>query len=150
MLLSYGPKNCSVTSVYPQHGIDYHGLPWWLGFSNTPAPMGDYYRHFLTSMSGVEGYTHSSHSDELMSTAGSQISMPMHGGSLPLGYQNYQTYGCLGGFSGPSLLNGPKQSRGRRKTGAGGGSGTDHVKHRRTRSGCFMCRSRRVKVCVQT
>lgn len=26
--------------------------------------------------------------------------------------------------------------------------GPDHVKHRRTRSGCYTCRQRRVKVCV--
>jgi hypothetical protein len=25
--------------------------------------------------------------------------------------------------------------------------GADHIKHRRTRSGCFTCRQRRVKVC---
>ena len=26
--------------------------------------------------------------------------------------------------------------------------GSDHVKHRRTRSGCYTCRARRVKVCI--
>lgn len=36
----------------------------------------------------------------------------------------------------------PKTARNRRK-----GASGDQVKHRRTRSGCFTCRSRRVKVC---
>lgn len=40
---------------------------------------------------------------------------------------------------GPSQ--GPVRSRKRAAHGA------DHVKHRRTRSGCFTCRQRRVKVC---
>lgn len=35
----------------------------------------------------------------------------------------------------------PTQTRRRRQT-----HGADHIKHRRTRSGCFTCRSRRVKV----
>ncbi|PHH72276.1 hypothetical protein CDD82_6050 [Ophiocordyceps australis] len=40
--------------------------------------------------------------------------------------------------------------KGRRRTAASGtGAGSDQVKHRRTRSGCFMCRSRRVK-CDET
>lgn len=36
----------------------------------------------------------------------------------------------------------PKPSRNRRKS----TQGPDHTKHRRTRSGCYTCRSRRVKV----
>lgn len=36
----------------------------------------------------------------------------------------------------------PKTARNRRKGATG-----DQVKHRRTRSGCFTCRGRRVKVC---
>lgn len=36
---------------------------------------------------------------------------------------------------------GPQRSRRRQA------SGSDHVKHRRTRSGCYTCRQRRVKVC---
>ena len=37
----------------------------------------------------------------------------------------------------------PKTARNRRK-----GASGDQVKHRRTRSGCFTCRGRRVKVCI--
>jgi hypothetical protein len=37
-----------------------------------------------------------------------------------------------------------KTARNRRKS----AQGPDHVKHRRTRSGCFTCRSRRVKVSI--
>ena len=36
----------------------------------------------------------------------------------------------------------PKPNRNRRKS----NQGSDHTKHRRTRSGCYTCRSRRVKV----
>jgi len=36
----------------------------------------------------------------------------------------------------------PKPNRNRRKS----NQGSEHTKHRRTRSGCYTCRSRRVKV----
>jgi hypothetical protein len=36
----------------------------------------------------------------------------------------------------------PKPNRSRRKS----SQGSEHAKHRRTRSGCYTCRSRRVKV----
>jgi hypothetical protein len=36
----------------------------------------------------------------------------------------------------------PKPNRNRRKS----SQGSEHTKHRRTRSGCYTCRSRRVKV----
>jgi hypothetical protein len=36
----------------------------------------------------------------------------------------------------------PKPNRSRRKS----SQGSEHTKHRRTRSGCYTCRSRRVKV----
>jgi hypothetical protein len=41
-----------------------------------------------------------------------------------------------------SAMLAPKGSRYRRKS----AQGSEHVKHRRTRSGCYTCRSRRVKV----
>ncbi|TQS33230.1 hypothetical protein Golomagni_06432 [Golovinomyces magnicellulatus] len=44
-----------------------------------------------------------------------------------------------------TAINAVKSHKGRRKS-ASGASGADAVKHRRTRSGCFTCRSRRVKV----
>lgn len=44
-------------------------------------------------------------------------------------------------ISGPVDASQDQNARARRRPGAG-----DHVKHRRTRSGCFTCRQRRVKV----
>lgn len=45
----------------------------------------------------------------------------------------------------PGRLGGPMQggSRGGKRRSV---TGADHVKHRRTRSGCYTCRQRRVKV----
>ncbi|UNI21720.1 hypothetical protein JDV02_007680 [Purpureocillium takamizusanense] len=108
--------------------------------------MGDYYHHFLTSMSGVEDY----------SPAGFQHSPQLPGGLIStqgnpaaLAYQSTQRLGYIRSFPEPTFPNTPKPSKGRRKVAATVGNGTDHVKHRRTRSGCFMCRSRRVK-CDET
>ncbi|KAK1465888.1 hypothetical protein CMEL01_11880 [Colletotrichum melonis] len=64
--------------------------------------------------------------------------MSMMGGAMPGPYPNL---GYFTGFPDPVGLTTPKSSRNRRKS----ASGLDHVKHRRTRSGCYMCRSRRVK-----
>lgn len=59
----------------------------------------------------------------------------------------YHQLGYFTGFPDPMMFNTAKSHKNRRKSGAGINLGTDHVKHRRTRSGCFMCRGRRVKVC---
>ncbi|PNY29364.1 Uncharacterized protein TCAP_00714 [Tolypocladium capitatum] len=105
--------------------------------------MGDFYHHFLTYMSGAEGYP-AANPDELNpSVVGPRISMPLHGTPMPSAYQNL---GYFGGILDPVPVNASKQPKGRRKSGNGPGTGIDHVKHRRTRSGCFMCRNRRVKV----
>jgi hypothetical protein len=53
----------------------------------------------------------------------------------------YQNFSYFGGYSEPMMYNQPKSSHKTRRK-----SSIDPVKHRRTRSGCFMCRSRRVKV----
>ncbi len=42
-----------------------------------------------------------------------------------------------------TMMNPQKPNRSRRKS----NPGSDQTKHRRTRSGCYTCRSRRVKVC---
>lgn len=42
------------------------------------------------------------------------------------------------------MMQAPKPNRNRRKS----NQGSEHIKHRRTRSGCYTCRSRRVKVCL--
>lgn len=57
----------------------------------------------------------------------------------------YQSLGYFTGFPEPIMFNAPKAQRSRRKS----APGLDHIKHRRTRSGCYTCRSRRVK-CDET
>ncbi|KAL7627559.1 hypothetical protein AAE478_001752 [Parahypoxylon ruwenzoriense] len=59
----------------------------------------------------------------------------------------YQSLGYFTGFPDPIIFQAPKtqSSRNRKKS----SPGADHVKHRRTRSGCYTCRSRRVK-CDET
>ncbi|EFQ27775.1 uncharacterized protein GLRG_02919 [Colletotrichum graminicola M1.001] len=103
--------------------------------------MGDYYHHFLTSMTGVTASQSTSpHELHPPQFPGSQ--MAMMGGAMPGSYPNL---GYFTGFPDPVGLTAPKSSRNRRKS----AQGLDHVKHRRTRSGCYMCRSRRVK-CDET
>ncbi|KAL1842891.1 hypothetical protein VTJ49DRAFT_3908 [Mycothermus thermophilus] len=57
----------------------------------------------------------------------------------------YQNLGYFTGFPEPIMFNATKAQRTRRKS----APGLDHIKHRRTRSGCYTCRSRRVK-CDET
>ncbi|KAM0368440.1 hypothetical protein ACHAPK_006957, partial [Fusarium culmorum] len=57
----------------------------------------------------------------------------------------YQQLGYFTGFPDPMMFNPGKSQKSRRKSAAGTPTAIDQVKHRRTRSGCFMCRSRRVK-----
>lgn len=54
----------------------------------------------------------------------------------------FQNVAYYRGFPEHSLYQAPRSQRSRRKS----APGPDHIKHRRTRSGCFTCRSRRVKV----
>lgn len=105
--------------------------------------MGDYYHHFLSSMSGA-GMNPMNNPDEMFAP-------PMQGAPIPMGAPvsmpgPYQQLGYFAGFPEPMMFNTGKPPKGRRKSSAGFGPGAEHVKHRRTRSGCFMCRSRRVKV----
>lgn len=107
--------------------------------------MGDYYHHFLSSMSGA-GMNPVTSPEEMLDPRlhGPPISMasaPMPG--------PYQQLGYFTGFPDPMMFNPNKSQKGRRKSAAGTPAAVDHVKHRRTRSGCFMCRSRRVK-CDET
>ncbi|KAK4194785.1 fungal-specific transcription factor domain-containing protein [Triangularia verruculosa] len=104
--------------------------------------MGDYYHHFLSSMAGVggqpsqsplEGPPQMSHQPQMIAMGGPPMPSP------------YQSLGYFTGFPEPIMFNAPKTQRSRRKS----APGLDHIKHRRTRSGCFTCRSRRVK-CDET
>ncbi|KAK3339284.1 hypothetical protein B0H65DRAFT_295929 [Neurospora tetraspora] len=104
--------------------------------------MSDYYHHFLTSMAGVGG-------NPPLSQHGASIPVqqaPVLGlGTTPMSpaYQNLGGY--FNGYAEPIMFSAPKAQRSRRKS----APGLDHIKHRRTRSGCYTCRSRRVK-CDET
>ncbi|KAK4237299.1 adhesion and hyphal regulator 1 [Achaetomium macrosporum] len=97
--------------------------------------MGDYYQHFLSSMMGVGGQPYPGQMAQ-------PPVVPVGGSPAP---NPYQSLGYFTGFPEPIMFNAPKAQRSRRKS----APGFDHIKHRRTRSGCYTCRSRRVK-CDET
>lgn len=102
--------------------------------------MGDYYQQYLASMAG-------SGESPIQNPQGAQYPPQQHstlsGNTSPPLTTPYQTLGYFPGFADPIMFQTPKGqgSRNRKKS----ASGADHVKHRRTRSGCYTCRSRRVK-----
>jgi hypothetical protein len=104
--------------------------------------MSDYYHQFLSSMSGVGRNPNTSPQDAHQA----QMQQPPMGMGMGIGgapmSAPYASIQYFTGFPDPNMFNAPKTQRNRRKS----APGLDHVKHRRTRSGCFMCRSRRVKV----
>ncbi|KAK0722226.1 hypothetical protein B0T26DRAFT_749650 [Lasiosphaeria miniovina] len=99
--------------------------------------MSDYYHHFLSSMAGVGGHPNANQLDGSQSIPPPPV-VPMGGSQLS---NPYQSLGYFTGFPDPVMFNAPKSQRSRRKS----APGLDHIKHRRTRSGCYTCRSRRVK-----
>lgn len=100
--------------------------------------MSDYYHQLLSSMAGVGEANHNqAHGSGQMSQP---PVAPMAGPPVPNIYPNL---GYFPGVPEPIMYNAPRPQRGRRKS----APGLDHIKHRRTRSGCYTCRSRRVKVC---
>ncbi|KAJ9424062.1 hypothetical protein QL093DRAFT_2563323 [Fusarium oxysporum] len=107
--------------------------------------MGDYYHHFLSSMSGA-GMNPATSPEEMLDPRMHGAPIPMVSAPLP---GPYQQLGYFTGFPDPMMFNQNKSQKARRKSAAGTPAAVDHVKHRRTRSGCFMCRSRRVK-CDET
>lgn len=60
----------------------------------------------------------------------------------PNSASSYADLKYLFGVQDTSLVSVNKSGRSRKRSGPGG----EHVKHRRTRSGCYTCRTRRVKV----
>ncbi|KAI1658508.1 hypothetical protein F4813DRAFT_388779 [Daldinia decipiens] len=106
--------------------------------------MSDYYQQYLPSAAGSGESPNPSPQDaqyqpQQHSTHMGNISPPL---TTP-----YQNLGYFTGFPDPIMFQAPKaQSNRNRKKST---SGADHVKHRRTRSGCYTCRSRRVK-CDET
>ncbi|KAH7238275.1 hypothetical protein BKA59DRAFT_514572 [Fusarium tricinctum] len=103
--------------------------------------MGDYYHHFLSSMSGA-GMNPTTSPEEMLDPRMHGVPMPMVSAPMP---GPYQQLGYFTGFPDPMMFNSAKSHKARRKSAGGTPAAVDHVKHRRTRSGCFMCRSRRVK-----
>ena len=99
------------------------------------------YPQFLSSMmAGAEA--HASMSPE-------ELNYPyLPGSHLPVNTVpvNYQNFGHFTGFPGPSFAFQPATAKGRRKSASTAAADAEQVKHRRTRSGCFTCRGRRVKV----
>jgi hypothetical protein len=98
--------------------------------------MSDYYQQYLSSAGGT---------GESQNLTPQEVQPPMQlGESGPTMPNPYQNLGYFSGFPDPIIFQAPKaqSSRSRKKS----IPGMDHVKHRRTRSGCYTCRSRRVKV----
>ncbi|KAK8080561.1 hypothetical protein PG997_008379 [Apiospora hydei] len=101
----------------------------------------DEYSQYITPQPGAEEA--SSHSFPSDGITQSQIpTMPMASSGAPMA-SSYQNLGFYTGFPEPIMFQAPKppSSRGRKKS----TPGLEHVKHRRTRSGCYTCRNRRVK-----
>ena len=102
--------------------------------------MSDYYHHFLSSITGVGGTTTPGRQDIPLPPQpppGMALGVP----PMP---NAYQSLGYFTGFPDPLMYSASpssKASQKRRKS----APGLDHIKHRRTRSGCYTCRSRRVK-----
>lgn len=111
--------------------------------ASTIGEMSDFYHQFLSSMAGVGGQQQN---PNLNLQDGSMLPLqqppPMPLGTIPIS-NPYQSLGYFAGFPEPIMFNAPKSQRNRRKS----APGLDHIKHRRTRSGCYTCRNRRVKVC---
>ncbi|KAL7796593.1 hypothetical protein V8C37DRAFT_352226 [Trichoderma ceciliae] len=104
--------------------------------------MGDYYRQFLSTMSGAEGYLPTS-PDEMSQVLMPGVALPM---STPPMHSPYPPNLGYFAYAEPAITNAPKASKSRRRSAASQGGALDQVKHRRTRSGCYTCRNRRVKV----
>jgi hypothetical protein len=102
--------------------------------------MGDPYQHYLSSMSSVWMQQAPPIPNAQLPTFRAS---PLPLGSSPVGEFYSQTPGLYHDLQGPVMYDGAKTKS--RKKLAVNASG-DAVKHRRTRSGCYTCRSRRVKV----
>lgn len=103
--------------------------------------MDDPYQRFLTSMSRVEPHNVPGlHDMQAQTFPGTLVSI----GGPRLSEPHPQVAGDPQGIKDPAISDNSKY-KGRKKSTATN-SGGDVVKHRRTRSGCFTCRSRRVKV----
>lgn len=98
--------------------------------------MDEYYQHFLSNMAGANS--------QPMRLRDNINQSPISPATAPTTFHNFS---YLPDFSEITSSGSSKSQKGRRKS-ASSASGAEAVKHRRTRSGCFTCRSRRVKVIV--
>ncbi|KAK7927154.1 hypothetical protein PG985_004152 [Apiospora marii] len=106
--------------------------------------MDDYNQYMAPQPRSEEGPSQNYPSDGIPQ---SQIPpMPMGSNGAPMA-SSYQTLNYFTGFQDPTMFQSskPPSNRGRKKS----TPGLEHVKHRRTRSGCYTCRNRRVK-CDET
>ncbi|KAI2469381.1 hypothetical protein F4781DRAFT_431428 [Annulohypoxylon bovei var. microspora] len=103
--------------------------------------MSDYYQQYLSSVAGTSGES-PNQSPQDAQYQPQQPPTQMENASPPV-TTPYQNLGYFSGFPDPIMFQAPKaqNNRNRKKS----TPGTDHVKHRRTRSGCYTCRTRRVK-----
>jgi len=102
----------------------------------------DEYNQFIPPQPGAEeGSSHGYTPDGIPQSQLPAMSMASSGAPMTSSYQNL---GYYTGFPDPIMFQAPKppSNRGRKKS----TPGLEHVKHRRTRSGCYTCRNRRVKV----
>lgn len=106
--------------------------------------MSGFYQHYLPGSSGSGGEISPVSQDSHPYGPGTPLSLTASDQSMA---SPYESLGYFTGFPDPIMFQPPKpqSSRNRRKS----STGIDHVKHRRTRSGCYTCRSRRVKVRAQ-
>ncbi|CAJ2513614.1 Uu.00g017330.m01.CDS01 [Anthostomella pinea] len=106
--------------------------------------MSGFYQQYSPSIAGREESPGAAPQDVQYQSQHPQAQLGNIGAPIPNPYQNL---GYFTGFPDPIPFQAPKTqgNRSRKKS----TPGMDHVKHRRTRSGCFTCRSRRVK-CDET
>ncbi|KAI0594954.1 fungal-specific transcription factor domain-containing protein [Biscogniauxia sp. FL1348] len=106
--------------------------------------MSGFYQPYLSSMAGADQSPSPNPQDAQFPPRPPPTQLGDPGGPLPTAYQGI---GYFANFSEPIMFQAPKTqgNRNRKKS----APGMEHVKHRRTRSGCYTCRSRRVK-CDET
>ncbi|KAI1638128.1 fungal-specific transcription factor domain-containing protein [Biscogniauxia mediterranea] len=106
--------------------------------------MSGFYQPYLSSMAGTGQSPSTNPQDAQFPPRLPPTQLGDSGTPLPAPYQGI---GYFANFSEPIMFQTPKTqgNRNRKKS----APGMEHVKHRRTRSGCYTCRSRRVK-CDET
>lgn len=102
--------------------------------------MGDYYQHFLSSMSGAG--LHQTQGMQNIPPGQAYQGMPLSMSTSPV--SETQSPGLFTGNVFTAVYDTSKSKNRKKSTGVA--PAVDSVKHRRTRSGCYTCRSRRVKV----